>query len=275
MLGVNWLRRNRIVWDFAKDLLIINREVFNMVPESDEQANYRRMLLEEQEAEIKINKKRDREEMEQSLDIKRPRLSSELPARIINMIQAIPLEEVKQELDQSGDVKIEDGGREETNVTVDILCTVEHVIDGDILFNCNFSVAKGEAMDIDDGTYSCFIFQDFDPHSFNRASDLIRHTVSKHKQYPEQAKHNKPYLTDASDLQPAKADEILRCGDGSHRKKGMTDQQWEEIKKNARTKANEKKKKVEAQLEIKKQTEKKREVETAEISSILVQYNHV
>jgi len=73
MLGVNWLRRNRIVWDFAKDLLII-REVFNMVPESDEQASYRKMLLEGQEVEIKMSKKRDSEELEQSFDVKRPKL---------------------------------------------------------------------------------------------------------------------------------------------------------------------------------------------------------
>jgi len=110
-------------------------------------------------------------------------------------------------------------------VTVDILCTIEPVIDGDIMFNCNFRTAKGEVMDIEDSTYSCFICQDFDPYSFNRASDLIRHSVSKHKQYLDKAKHNKPYPADGSDLRPAKADEILCCRDGSHRKKGMTDQQ--------------------------------------------------
>jgi len=115
-------------------------------------------------------------------------------------------------------------------------------------------------MDIDDGTYSCFICQDSDPHSFNRASDLIRHAVSKHKQYPEQSKHNKPYLADGTDLRAAKADEILRCGDGSHGKKGMTDQQWEEIKKNARTKATEKNKKAEALKAAKKQEEEEEEV---------------
>jgi len=52
MLGVDWLRGNRIVWDFAKDLLIINREVFNMIPESEEQTMYRRRLIEEKKAEI-------------------------------------------------------------------------------------------------------------------------------------------------------------------------------------------------------------------------------
>jgi len=103
------------------------------------------------------------------------------------MIQALPLKEMEPDQDISEYIEIGDGGRKETDVTVDILCTVEPVIDGDILFNCNFSVAKGAEMDIDDGTYSCFICQDFDPHSFNRASDLIRHSVSKHKQYPDKA----------------------------------------------------------------------------------------
>jgi len=89
---------------------------------------------------------------------------------------------------------------------------------------------------------------------------LIRHSVSKHKQYPEKAKHNKPYLADGTDLRAAKPDEILRCGNGSHRKKGMSDQQWEEIKRNARTKATEKKKKVEVLKAAKKEEEEEEEV---------------
>jgi len=50
----------------------------------------------------------------------------------------------------------------------------------------------------------------------------------------------------------------------------MSDQQWEEIKKNARTKASEKKRRVEAQTEAKRQGEaiKKREIETAEINRL-------
>jgi len=62
------------------------------------------------------------------------------------------------------------------------------------------------------------------------------------------------------DLRAAKADEILRCGDGSHQKKGMTDQQWDEIKKNARTKATEKNRKAEALKVAKKQEEEEEEV---------------
>jgi len=91
MFGVNWLWRNKIVWDFAKDLLIINREIFNMVPESDEQASYRKMLLEEQELEMKVSKKRESEECERVVDAKRPKLSAEKPVRMISMIQALPL----------------------------------------------------------------------------------------------------------------------------------------------------------------------------------------
>jgi len=32
MLGVKWLRCNQMTWDFAKDILIINNNVFHMVP---------------------------------------------------------------------------------------------------------------------------------------------------------------------------------------------------------------------------------------------------
>jgi len=37
MLGVNRLGANRIIWDFAKDLLIVNREVFDMILEEKSQ----------------------------------------------------------------------------------------------------------------------------------------------------------------------------------------------------------------------------------------------
>jgi len=32
MLGVDWLRSNRMIWDFAKDILLINRKVFHLIP---------------------------------------------------------------------------------------------------------------------------------------------------------------------------------------------------------------------------------------------------
>jgi len=180
------------------------------VPESDEQASYRKVMLEEQEVEMKISKKRESEECEQFVDVKRPKLSAELPVRIISMIQSMPLVKMEPDQDISEYMKIEDTGMKETDVTSNALCAVEPVVNNDILFNCDFSAAVSKRMDIDDGTYSCFICQDTDPHSFNRASDLIRHSVSKPEQYPEQAKHNKPYLADETDLRAAKADEILR-----------------------------------------------------------------
>jgi len=31
MLGVNWLRRNQIIWDFAKDVLLVNGRKFSLV----------------------------------------------------------------------------------------------------------------------------------------------------------------------------------------------------------------------------------------------------
>jgi len=47
MLGVNWLRSNRIIWDFAKDLLIGNGEVFDMILEKKSQELKRRRWLTE------------------------------------------------------------------------------------------------------------------------------------------------------------------------------------------------------------------------------------
>jgi len=67
MLGVNWLKRNRIIWDFAKDLLIINSEVFNSIPGSEKQVNYRTRFLEEREAEMNERKKRDSEDLERKM----------------------------------------------------------------------------------------------------------------------------------------------------------------------------------------------------------------
>jgi len=47
MLGVNWLRSNRIIWDFAKDFLIVNGEVFDMILEEKSQELKRRRWVEE------------------------------------------------------------------------------------------------------------------------------------------------------------------------------------------------------------------------------------
>jgi len=54
-LGVNWLRSNRIIWDFAKDLLIVNGEVFDMILEEKSQELKRRRWL------TKINDKVENE----------------------------------------------------------------------------------------------------------------------------------------------------------------------------------------------------------------------
>jgi len=80
-----------------------------------------------------------------------------------------------------------------------------------------------------------------DPHSFRWASDLIRHSVSKHQLYPHGAPFNQFYPADGTDLKEAEPDEILRYGDGTHRrKKETTDAQWEQLREEAaRTKARE------------------------------------
>jgi len=53
MLGVNWLRANRIIWDFSKDLLIVNGEVFDMILEEKSRELKRKKWLEERSGEHK------------------------------------------------------------------------------------------------------------------------------------------------------------------------------------------------------------------------------
>jgi len=55
MLGVNWLRRNRIIWDFAQDVLVVNGEVFSLLPEDEQSACRRARALEDAEAELLSN----------------------------------------------------------------------------------------------------------------------------------------------------------------------------------------------------------------------------
>jgi len=52
MLGVNWLRLNRIIWDFAQDVLIVNGEVFSLISEDEQSACRRARALEDEEAEL-------------------------------------------------------------------------------------------------------------------------------------------------------------------------------------------------------------------------------
>jgi len=80
------------------------------------------------------------------------------------------LEEIEPDKAQAECKKITDCGRGERDVTVDTLCTIEPVIDGDIMFNCDFSASKNKVMDTDE--FTC---------------DIIRHSVSKHRQYPDKA----------------------------------------------------------------------------------------
>jgi len=56
MLEVNWLRANRIIWDFAKDLLIVNGKVFDMILEEKSQELKRRRWLQERSDEIENEK---------------------------------------------------------------------------------------------------------------------------------------------------------------------------------------------------------------------------
>jgi len=56
MLGINWLRSNRIIWDFAKDLLIVNGEVFDMILEERSQELKRTRWLETQNEEDESRK---------------------------------------------------------------------------------------------------------------------------------------------------------------------------------------------------------------------------
>jgi len=80
MLGINWLRANRIIWDFAKDLLIVNGEVFDMILEEKKQELKRREWLKEKNDEEKT-KSEKRIKLEEMYDVK-----------VINVIWALPLE---------------------------------------------------------------------------------------------------------------------------------------------------------------------------------------
>jgi len=46
MLGVDWLRSNSMIWDFAKDILLINGKVFYLIP-GDKSDSCRRVVATE------------------------------------------------------------------------------------------------------------------------------------------------------------------------------------------------------------------------------------
>jgi len=63
-----------------------------MIPEREEQTNYRRRLIEEKEGEMNDMKKLENEELEEDIRANRQKLNSELPILFINRIRALPLE---------------------------------------------------------------------------------------------------------------------------------------------------------------------------------------
>jgi len=76
-LGINWLRANRIIWDFAKNLLIVNGEVFDMILVKKSQELKRRRWLEE---------RNDKD------DIKRVKIEKTGEMKVINRIRAVTLD---------------------------------------------------------------------------------------------------------------------------------------------------------------------------------------
>jgi len=84
MLGKNWLRANRIIWDFAKEFLIVNGEVFDMILEEKSQELKRRKWLE---------KRKDEDENEiDNKEVKKIKCGDKHEVEVINRIWAIPLE---------------------------------------------------------------------------------------------------------------------------------------------------------------------------------------
>jgi len=105
MLGVNWLRRNRIVWDFSKNLLIVDGKMYSLIPESKESICSRVRLLEEKEMEmisLEARVRRDTEnnesrrhgseESDNKINSERQKLNLDLPVQVINRIRVSPLE---------------------------------------------------------------------------------------------------------------------------------------------------------------------------------------
>jgi len=84
MLGVNWLRSNRINWDFAKDLLIVNGEVFDMILEEKSQKLKRKRWLEER------NKNNENERDEKKTKMIKVNETDEV--KVIDRIWALPME---------------------------------------------------------------------------------------------------------------------------------------------------------------------------------------
>jgi len=95
MLGVNWLKSNRIFWDFAKDLLIVNGEVFDMILEEKCQELKRRRWLKDRNDE-------DENERDEG-KVKRIKTNETDEVKVINRIWALPME---SEMNVNNDVCI-------------------------------------------------------------------------------------------------------------------------------------------------------------------------
>jgi len=64
------LRANRIIWDFAKDLLIVNGEVFDMILEEKSQEIKRRRWLKERNKDSEDEKKAKRIKVNETDEVK-------------------------------------------------------------------------------------------------------------------------------------------------------------------------------------------------------------
>jgi len=89
MLGVNWLRSIPNIWDFAKDFLIVNGEVFDMILKEKSQELKRKRWLTEINNEVE-NEKEDEK-------VKRIKIEETREAKVINRIWALPVDGVINE----------------------------------------------------------------------------------------------------------------------------------------------------------------------------------
>jgi len=154
MLGINWLRVNRIISDFAKDLLIVNGAVFDMILEERSQELKRRRWLEAQCEEVESNR--------DAMEIKRVKRETLSEIKLINRIQAAPLEHICK-----------------TNVV-----------------DCIFRVSTARGNDV---RYRCYVCGPSTA-GFSRARDLMRHSVSNHDLFPSGVEQEEFYRCDGKDF---------------------------------------------------------------------------
>jgi len=90
MLGVNWLRSNRIIRDFAKDLLIVNGEVFDVILEERTQELERKRWLDERINNTGDEQGHEDEKGEQKL--KRIKVNETDEVKVLSRIRALPVD---------------------------------------------------------------------------------------------------------------------------------------------------------------------------------------